>query len=147
MKMKCADHSRIDLRVVDKPIIYQDKEEGKIIGEGYLKLDFGGDNFFTLNFSYELLVKDNKYKYIFNKFFYRKYAAGQTSKVPVANVYFSSTVRSSDNTTKDFPLETILEKNYLRNDFKKNEGEFHVGVMKMIERLEKAMSETTNEIW
>lgn len=60
-------------RQLNQPIIFRssdivDSAAGKIGGKAFYIVNYGTDNFFTVNFDYEIRVKDKMFKYDLNNF-------------------------------------------------------------------------------
>jgi hypothetical protein len=65
-------------RQLNQPIVHRktdivDSLSGKIGGKAYYIVNYGTDNFFTLNFDYEIKVKDKLYKYELTNFHIYEY--------------------------------------------------------------------------
>jgi len=66
--IRCKNKSNINLQIVNKPIVYQDFDEGKYIGNGFVNFEYKNEEHFIIIFKYKIAVNDNSYKYEFTDF-------------------------------------------------------------------------------
>ncbi len=59
--------------VVPKAITYQDKQQGKIFGNGFFDFEYRGKERFVITFSYKIYVKDKEYRYVFTDFVVKEF--------------------------------------------------------------------------
>lgn len=59
--------------IVDRPIVYQDSDEGKIYGNGWFPFEYRGKGYFVVVYDYKITVDDNIYSYVLSNFLVKEY--------------------------------------------------------------------------
>jgi len=76
----------INQTIIAKDNLDKDKSKGKISGNAFYPIEYGSRDFFTFNFEYKILVKDQKYKYELSNFYIVEYVSAAASSVRATSV-------------------------------------------------------------
>lgn len=102
-------------RQLNQPIIFRssdvvDSTAGKVGGKAFYIVNYGTDNFFTLNFDYEIRVKDKMYKYDLTNFFIYEYRSipKYATQTNIQNTPFEKIVK--DGSVDVYTLEDFRTK-------------------------------------
>lgn len=113
---------------VPKPITYQDEEQGKIFGNGFIDFEYRDNNRFVITFSYKIYVQDKQYKYVFTDFAVKEYVfEGKSNKG--GDVNSGARIIST-------PLEEFTEK----NKYNKSDDVFTKGMESIFNKIKVAMT-------
>lgn len=113
---------------VPKPITYQDEEQGKIFGNGFIDFEYRDNNRFVITFSYKIYVHDKQYKYVFTDFAVKEYVfEGKSNKG--GDVNSGARIIST-------PLEEFTEK----NKYNKSDDVFTKGMESIFNKIKVAMT-------
>ena len=88
---------QLNSSIIKQPITYEDVEEGKIFGNGFLPFQYRGHDYFFIFFKYKIYVNDNEYRYAFTDFVVYE----------VMDPGFGSDRRTE---SKNFPLEEFVDR-------------------------------------
>ena len=72
-KVVCKNGKTLNQPIVTRKTDILDSATGKVGGKAFYIVNYGSDTFFTLNFDYEVKVKDNLYRYELKNFFIYEY--------------------------------------------------------------------------
>ena len=113
---------------VPKPITYQDEEQGKIFGNGFIDFEYRDNNRFVITFTYKIYVQNKQYKYVITDFVVKEYVfEGKSNKG--GDVNSGARIIST-------PLEEFVEK----NKYKNSDQTFTNGMNAIFEKIKTAMS-------
>lgn len=118
---------------VPKPIKYQDEEQGKIFGNGFIDFEYRGNNRFVITFSYKFYVQDKQYRYLFTDFIVKEYVyeGKSISGGPMGESNVNGGAR-----IKTFTLEDFSEK----NKYGKSDDEFSASMESIFNKIKVAMT-------
>jgi len=112
---------------VPKPISYQDEEQGKIFGNGFIEFEYRDNSRFVITFSYKICLQDKQYKYVFTDFAVKEFVfEGKSNKG--GDVNSGARIIST-------PLEEFTEK----NKYNKSDDVFKKGMESIFTKIKIAM--------
>ena len=138
-KVICKNGKQLNQPIVQRSNDIVDSSSGKICGKAYYIVNYGTDNFFTLNFDYEIKVKDKLYKYELTNFYIYEYRSipKYATKPWNLNIPFDKIVK--DGNIDVYKLEDFRQKIQYPSTT-------HQSVMSNIGKFVKSIKETLSGV-